>query len=103
MLSWQFGSYETMINSTVKIQTGHLQIQAQGYQNKNDIRLTVPDPDAAVRVLEKTPGLSAYTLRSKAFSLISSQNRTYGAMVIGIDPAKEKNMSPLSKLVRKGQ
>ena len=29
MLSFQFGSYETTINTSVKIQTGHLQIQAR--------------------------------------------------------------------------
>ena len=31
MLSFQLGCYETMINTAVKISTGHLQIQAQGY------------------------------------------------------------------------
>jgi len=30
MLSWQFGSYDTMINSAVKIHTGHLQVQTRG-------------------------------------------------------------------------
>ena len=34
MLSFQFGSYETMINTSVKIHTGHLQIQADEYQEK---------------------------------------------------------------------
>ena len=103
MLSWQFGSYETMINSTVKIQTGHLQVQALGYREKNDIRLAIGDPAAVVRIVEKTPGVSAYTLRSRTFSLISSKNRTYGAMVIGIDPEREGRMSPLRTLVRKGR
>ena len=32
MLSFQFGSYETMINTSVKISTGHLQVQAEAYQ-----------------------------------------------------------------------
>ncbi len=41
MLSFQFGSYETMINTSVKIHTGHLQIQAQGYLAQKDIRLVV--------------------------------------------------------------
>ena len=45
MLSFQFGSYETMINTSVKIHTGHLQIQADGYQDKKNIRLVVPDPE----------------------------------------------------------
>ena len=38
MLSFQFGSYETMINTSVKIQTGHLQIQAAEYQDKKSIQ-----------------------------------------------------------------
>ena len=29
MLSMQFGSYETMINATLRIRSGHLQIQAR--------------------------------------------------------------------------
>jgi ABC-type antimicrobial peptide transport system permease subunit len=33
MLSFQFGSYETMINTSVKISTGHLQVQAEKYQD----------------------------------------------------------------------
>ena len=103
MLSWQFGSYETMINSTVKIQTGHIQVQALEFREKNDIRLAVQDPAAIIRILKKTAGINAYTLRSKTFSLISSKNRTCGAMVIGIDPVREGRMSPLKKLVRKGR
>ena len=31
MLSFQFGSYETMITNSVTIHTGHLQVQAAGY------------------------------------------------------------------------
>ena len=32
MLSFQFGTYETMINASVSLRTGHLQVQAAGYQ-----------------------------------------------------------------------
>ncbi|MEE9402305.1 MAG: ABC transporter permease, partial [Desulfobacteria bacterium] len=46
MLSFQFGSYDTMINSAVKIHTGHLQVQAEGFQDKRSMRLVVPDPGA---------------------------------------------------------
>ena len=34
MLSFQFGSYDTMINASVRIHTGHLQVQAKGYHDK---------------------------------------------------------------------
>jgi len=102
MLSWQFGSYDTMINSAVKIHTGHLQVQAKGYKDKRGIRSVVPDPDAVGDVLDKTPGVSAYTFRTNAFSLISSKKRTYGAIVIGIDPVREAIVSTLKSLIRQG-
>ena len=37
MLSFQFGSYEAMINAAVKVHTGYFQVQAPGYQEKREI------------------------------------------------------------------
>jgi ABC-type lipoprotein release transport system permease subunit len=102
MLSFQFGSYDTMINAAVKIHTGHLQVQAEGYQDKRTMRLVVPDPGAIGSILEQTPGIDAYTYRANAFSLVSSEERTYGIVVIGIDPAREANVSTLKKVIRQG-
>jgi ABC-type lipoprotein release transport system permease subunit len=102
MLSFQFGSYDTMINSAVKIHAGHLQVQAEGYQDKRTMRLVVPDPGAIGSILEQTPGIDAYTYRANAFSLVSSEERTYGIVVIGIDPAREANVSTLKKVIRQG-
>ncbi len=103
MLSFQFGSYETMINTSVKIQTGHLQVQAQAYQDKKSMRLVVADPDAVASILDKIPQVHAYSFRSQAFSLVSSQKRSYGALVTGIDPAREVRVSRLKELIREGQ
>jgi ABC-type lipoprotein release transport system permease subunit len=102
MLSLQLGSYETMINSTVKIFAGHLQVQAKDYKEKNDIRLVVPDPAAIGKILDNTPGVEAYTYRASAFSMVSSRDRTYGTLVVGVDPEKEANVSTLKKVIREG-
>ena len=102
MLSFQFGSYETMINTSVKISTGHLQIQATAYQEKKSIRFVIPEPQAIAKVLDQIPQVAAYTFRGQAFSLISSTNRTYGVVVTGIDPQKEARVSRLKQLVREG-
>lgn len=102
MLSWQFGSYETMIDSAVKTHTGHLQVQAKGYNDKKGIRMVVPDPAPIANILNKTPNVAAYTFRANAFSLISSNERTYGIIVVGIDPVREAGVSTLKKLIRHG-
>ena len=103
MLSFQFGSYETMINASVKIHTGHLQIQAKGYQAKKSIRLVVPDPAAVGNILKNIPEVVAYTYRAQAFSLVSSKKRTYGIGVTGIDPVREARVSHLKSLIRQGR
>ncbi|MDY6791285.1 MAG: FtsX-like permease family protein [Thermodesulfobacteriota bacterium] len=103
MLSFQFGSYETMINSSVKIHTGHLQVQSMGYHEKKSIRLVVPDPDAVAKILDQIQSVEAYTHRANAFSLVSSKKRTYGGIVSGIDPDKEAKVSTLKSLIRKGR
>lgn len=102
MLSFQFGSYETMINTSVKIHTGHLQIQAQGYHEKNNIRQVVANPEKIAGLLDETPHIKSYTFRAQSFSLISSKDRTYGAVVTGIDPQSEARVSRLKSLIRKG-
>lgn len=102
MLSFQFGSYETMINSSVKIHAGHLQVQAKEYQDKQNIRMVVPNPEETGRILDKVLNIDSYTFRAKAFSLVSSKNRTYGVMVIGIDPSREKKVSTIKNSIRQG-
>jgi putative ABC transport system permease protein len=102
MLSFQFGSYETMINTSVKISTGHLQIQAEKYQEKKSIRFVIPDPRAIGDIVDQIPAVAAYTFRGQAFSLISSKDRTYGVVVTGIDPQKEITVSRIKKLVQAG-
>jgi putative ABC transport system permease protein len=102
MLSWQFGSYNTMINSAVGIHTGHLQIQHPDYKEKRTMYAVVDNPTEIASKLEAMPAVAAHTFRANAFSLVSSEKRTYGAMVIGIDPRGEAAVSTLESLVRKG-
>jgi len=102
MLSFQFGSYETMINSSVKINTGHLQVQAAGYFDKKSMRRVINDPKPVMQMISAIKQVEAMTVRANTFSLVSSEDRTYGAMIVGIDPVHEPEVSTLKQLIRKG-
>jgi ABC-type lipoprotein release transport system permease subunit len=102
MLSFQLGSYDTMINASVKINTGHLQIQARGYQQSKKMRRVIPDPKPLRHILESMPLVNAYTCRARAFALISSAKRAYGIMVVGVEPDKEEKVSTLGSIIQKG-
>ncbi len=103
MLSFQLGSYDTMINASVKIHTGHMQIQVEGYQESRKIRLVIPDPGPVGEILDQVPDVTAYTYRAMAFALVSSENRSYGVMVEGVDPRREARVSTLADIVRQGR
>ncbi|MGD9139115.1 MAG: FtsX-like permease family protein [Desulfobacterales bacterium] len=103
MFSFQFGSYETMINTSVKINTGHLQIQGAEYQEKKSIRMVVPEPEKIAGLINEISQVATYTFRAQAFSLVSSEQRTYGVVVTGIDPEREANVSRLKSLIRQGE
>ncbi|MGE0086936.1 MAG: ABC transporter permease [Desulfococcaceae bacterium] len=103
MLSFQLGTYETMISSAVKIHTGFFQVQAKEYREKQEIVYTVPDPEAIGRILDSIESVTTYTFRGESFSLASSEERTYGVMVTGIDPLRETGVSNIRKLIRQGE
>lgn len=102
MLSFQFGCYEAMINTSVKISTGHLQVQAEGYLKDREIHQAIDSPSDLAKILDSTPGIEAWTIRSNAFALVSSARRTTGVLISAIDPEKEKRVSTMAALVRKG-
>jgi len=102
MLSFQFGCYETMINTCVKISTGHLQVQAKQYFKDKEMRFVIKDPDSVARVFDRIKGIHAYTFRANGFALVSSANRTCGVAVTGIDPFREAHVSTIKSLVHKG-
>jgi putative ABC transport system permease protein len=102
MLSFQLGSYDTMINASVKIHTGQMQIQAQGYQDSQKMRYVIPDPPRVGAILDTVPEVRAYTFRAQAFALVSSRDRAYGVLVEGIDPRREARVSTLADIIREG-
>lgn len=103
MLAFQFGSYEAMISNAVALSTGHLQVQDQDFMDNPGIRKVVRNPEAVLRVVRTQDGVQEATLRSSSFALMSSEDRTYGGMIMGVDPAAEARVTTLADLVRQGE
>ena len=101
MRSMQLGSYDQMIKSMIKSFTGFLQVQQVDYQDDPSLENTFECPDQLLTEIENTPGVQAAVPRVETFALVSSGSLTKGALVIGIDPEREKKLSnPENLLVR---
>jgi len=103
MVSFQLGSYEAMVNSSVKIYTGHIQIQAEGYKEKKSMRFVISSPEKIAETVEKIKEIKSYSFRANGFSLVSSENRARGVLVTGIDPEGEAEISTIAGLIKEGE
>ena len=103
MISLQFGMYALMIDNTLKIFSGHMQIQAPGYKDEQKMRQVVPDATALAGRLRRDLGLDSIATRGFAFALASSEERSYGIGVYGVEPRYEPAVSSVPGLVREGR
>ena len=111
MLSLQIGTYEVMIDAAVKNRTGHLQVLVKGYNKDHKIRKAVASPKDVAGILDRNgqsrnPAMghvTGYTFRASGFALISSDLRTYGGLITGVDPARESRVSTVADTIRKGR
>ena len=100
MRSMQEGSYDYMIDASVSMYTGYIQVHAKDYWNKRSIDKSMEYDQAKINDLNKTENVTLVNPRLESFSLISYGNVTKVASIVGIDPQIENRMTKLkSKLV----
>ncbi len=103
MISLQFGMYDLMINNTLQSFSGHLQVQAPGYKDDMKLRQSVPDIRALAATFRADPGFQDVAARGAAFALTSSEERSYGIQVYGVEPVFEPGVSNIPGLVQEGR
>ncbi|MDH3310994.1 MAG: ABC transporter permease [Gammaproteobacteria bacterium] len=103
MITLQLGAYDMMIDTSLRVFTGQLQVQRQGYHAKPQMRATVPDAQALAARLRAASGLDGVAARAQGFALASSVSRSYGVPVIGVEPEFEARVSTLPHLIKQGR
>ena len=103
MISLQFGMYGLMIDNTLQVFSGHMQIQAPGYKDDQKMRQVVPDVQPLAAQMRSDLGSDAIAARGWAFGLASSDERSYGIGVYGVEPAFETQVSNIPGLIEQGR
>ena len=103
MISLQFGMYGLMIDNSLKVFTGHMQVQAPGYNDDQKMRQVVPDVAELATSLRHALGTDEVAARGWAFGLASSAERSYGIGIYGVEPAFEPIVSNIPGLVTEGR
>jgi len=105
LITLQLGSYDLMIDSSLRIFTGQMQVQREGYLEKPQIRTVIPDARDLAQRLRADPALAriGVAVRAQAFALASSANRSFGVQVVGSEPDFEPTVSTLPHQIKTGR
>jgi putative ABC transport system permease protein len=103
MLSFQLGVYETMKESTLRIFDGYAQFQPDGYAADPGLDRTIVHPERLIQDAVAIHGVATAAPRVNGFALLANGERSYGAAVVGVDPAAELKISSIASMIRDGR
>ncbi len=101
---WAFvdGAHKQMIENYTSLISGHIQIHAKGFHQKEQLETYIEQPEEIEKSLRSNPAVLSFTQRVKAAGLVSSSEHSSGVYILGIDPRHENEVSTIYKKVKQG-
>ena len=92
LITLQLGSYDLMVDSSLRIFTAQMQVQREGYLDKPQIRKIIPDAVALSERLRADPALRGVGIatRAQAFALAGSLKKEPSSSVLGCSSTMTK-------------
>lgn len=103
MISLQAGSYLTMLNNSLAVLSGHMQIQHTDYLEQAKPRNSIAHGIELAAKLRQLPSVTHAAARGVSFALLTSQQRSKAMQVIGVEPEYESGISSIPGTLRTGQ
>jgi len=108
-VSTQQGSYQSMIENSLNLFIGQLQVQHTEYLAEPKLRYSIPQATALAQQLRESLNASntfaelTIATRASAFALASSDNRSFGLQISGVEPSREPGLSSLPGQIAEGR
>jgi len=105
MAAFVNGEMNSTLDNTIRLQSGHLQIRAQTYdETKSSLKWVdlVENPEPLIEQIASLPQVKAATPRLYASGIVSAMNKSSGVRVFGIDPLSPAN-APYSEGIVNGE
>ncbi len=103
MLAVQYSTYAIAIENTLRVFPGVLQVQHSDYADKERMEDTVASSREVMAEVEEALGIEAITERAHGRGMVSSDERSRGAELVGVDPEREGRVSTLPHLMSEGR
>ena len=102
MRSMQEGSYDSMIENSVKFYSGYLQVQDTAYWNERTLDNSISATPELQEEISQIKDVSLVSNRIESFALAANHLKSKPAMVMGIEPESEDKITQISKKIKKG-
>jgi putative ABC transport system permease protein len=90
----QYGSYDAMESYSVQLFVGEVQVQRTGFHEEQTLAYSLTESETAWQsALESKTWVRAATRRLSGFGLVSGDEESAGAMILGVDPDAETEVS----------
>lgn len=103
MITLQIGNYDMMIENSLKAYSGQLQVSIKGYHDEPKMRLAMDDVKASADRIRKAMPELKVTARAEAFVMASSEQRSFGLQIAGVDAEHEATVSSIPGLISEGR
>ncbi len=96
------GFHVQWIESALKLQSGHVIINAEGYFDDPKISNYIEEPGPAIERLSREPGVTVFAPRVEVYGLVSTAENSVGVLIRGIDLERERDITSIKKRVYEG-
>lgn len=103
MSSIQKGAWDNMQESVIKYYFGYAQIQQKDFWEDQTINNTFILQDSVRDQILEIPNVDGLIPRLESFALVSLEKSTKGALLLGIDPFLEEDLSQVSERIIQGE
>ena len=103
MSSMQEGSYSNMIDNVVKFYSGYIQIHDKEYWENKTLYYSFEANDELYQTIKSVDEITLVNPRLESYALASSEDITQPAIIVGVDPEKEEQLTGLSKWIIDGE
>ncbi len=97
------GAHSSMLQSSLKVYTGAIEIYKKGYREIGGNEYLIEDIDTIEQKLSNIVGIKAYTSRYETYGLLSFKNNSSASMIAGVEPLKEAQNSQLKNGLIEGK
>lgn len=103
MGSMQEGSYNSMVKNVVNFYAGYIQIHQEDYWEDKNINHCFKNDSSLIARVQMFEEITYVIPRLESFALASSGKNTKGAMVMGVDPVKENQLTSIGEKMIEGR